>query len=71
MWIFIIKTNNGLSIHGNKFPSFLFDYDANTLYSKNMNSKFRKHYLKLCPLTKFGIIVHMLPLIAHVFSLTA
>ena len=68
MWISIIKTNNRLNIHGNEFPSFFFNKDASTLYSKNMSANYRKHYLKSCPLTKFGIIAHMLPLIAHVLA---
>ena len=33
-----------------------------------MSANFRKHYLKPCPITKFGIIAHVLPLIAHVLA---
>ena len=68
MWISIIKTNNELSIHGNKFPSFFFSQNASTFYSlnyKNVSANFRKYFLKPCPLTKFGIIAHVLPLTAH------
>jgi hypothetical protein len=67
----LTKTNNGLSIHGNKLPSFFFNRNASTLYSKNMSANFRKYYLKPCPITKFGIIAHVLLLIAHVLLLTA
>jgi hypothetical protein len=67
----MIKTNNGLNIHGNKLPSFFFNRNESTLYSKNMSANFRKYYLKPCPITKFGIIAHVLLLIAHVLPLTA
>ena len=30
-----------------------------------MNANFRKHYVKPFPITKFGIIAHVLLLIAH------
>ena len=36
-----------------------------------MSVNFRKYYLKLYPITKFGIVVHVLLLIAHVLPLTA
>ena len=36
-----------------------------------MNANFRNYYLKPCPITKFGIIAHVLSLISHVLLLTA
>ena len=33
-----------------------------------MNANFRKYYLNLYPITKFGIIDHVLSLIAHVLA---
>ena len=36
-----------------------------------MSANFRKYYLKPCPITKFGIIAHVLSLISHVLLLTA
>jgi hypothetical protein len=71
VWISIIKTNNELSIYGNKLHWFFFNHNASTLYSKNMNANFRKYYLIPCLITKFGIIAHVILLIAHVLPLTA
>jgi len=36
-----------------------------------MSANFRKYYLKPCPITKFGIIAHVLPLTAHCSRLIA
>ena len=77
VWIVIIKINNGLvvlgTIHSIRRSSFFLLQNVSMLRLKDcktMNVNFGICTLKLCPISKFGIVIHLLHLTACGLPLT-